>query len=226
MALKLEFSESRSAEIAALSDEELLVRCCEQDESALRELLSRHQTSVYSLLYRMLGCREDAEEALADVFVKVWRSAASFKGRSRFRTWLYKVAANTARDMLRSRKARPEVALEDVMLENASAVGQGNGCVVDSDPAPFDDAAVVMLEKAMERLSEEDRLIISLYHIDECSLPEIAEILGQPRGNLKVKLFRARQKLRSHLAALGWENENDEMQSDTTESFGLQQGTS
>jgi|YelNatPaOPRAMG01_1025707.scaffolds.fasta_scaffold11248_3 RNA polymerase sigma-70 factor (ECF subfamily) len=215
MALELELSKSRSAKIADLSDEDLLMRCREQDELALKELLSRHQISIYNLLYRMLGCREDAEEALADVFVKVWRSAAGFKGKSRFKTWLYRIAANTARDMLRARKARPEVAFEDVLLEDAANSAENvKWQTVDPEPELVDSAALALLGKAMERLSDDDRLIISLYHLDECSLPEIAEILGQPRGSLKVRLFRARQKLRSHLAALGWENRN-EMQSDT-----------
>lgn len=199
------------AKIAALSDEDLLMRCREQDELALKELLSRHQFSIYNLLYRMLGCREDAEEALADVFVKVWRGAAGFKGRSKFRTWLYRIAANTARDMLRARKARPEVALEDAMLEDAAnleSYGITNSSNSNAEIAE-ESSITALLSKAMERLSDDDRLIISLYHLDECSLPEIAEILGQSRDNLKVRLFRARQKLRSHLAALGWENRNE-----------------
>ena len=208
----MEFSESRVAKIAALSDEDLLMRCREQDELALKELLSRHQFSIYKLLYRMLGCREDAEEALADVFVKVWRGAAGFKGRSKFKTWLYRIAANTARDMLRARKARPEVALEDVMLEdaaNSEIYGIANSSNSNAETVVVDSPVMGLLSKAMERLSDDDRLIISLYHLDECSLPEIAEILGQSRDNLKVRLFRARQKLRSHLAALGWENRNE-----------------
>lgn len=203
------------------SNEELLARCKEQDEAALRELLRRHERPVYSLLYRMLGNREDSEDALADVFVKVWRSAAGFRGASKFTTWLYRIAGNTARDVLRSRKARPEVTMDDEILTETDLVGTASAdpetCVINADE-------IAGIEMAMQKLSEEDRLIVGLYHIQECSLEEIAEITGLNRSNLKVKLFRARRKLRAYLENLD-RGMYDEMRTGTTESVGLQPGT-
>jgi RNA polymerase sigma factor (sigma-70 family) len=202
------------------SNEDLLRRCECGDESALRELLRRHERHVYAVLYRMLGCHEDAEEALADVFVKVWRAASSFRGAAKFTTWLHRLAGNTALDMLRSRKSRPEVNVEDVVLTEM---------VVDSSEAVDPEQVLVRAEdmatvdRALQKLSPEDRLLVTLYHIRECSLEEIAEITGKNRTNLKVKLFRARQKLRVHLGELDRET-NHEMQKSTTESIGLQPG--
>ena len=100
----------------SVSSEELLEQCKRQDQEALRLLLKRHERPVYSLLYRMLSNHEDTEEALAEVFVKVWRGAAFFKGDAKFTTWLYRIASNTARDFLRSRKSRQEVSIEDVVI--------------------------------------------------------------------------------------------------------------
>ncbi|MCE5199859.1 sigma-70 family RNA polymerase sigma factor, partial [bacterium] len=101
------------------SNEELLDACKRQDQEALRVLFRRHERPVYNLLLRMLSKHEDAEDALAEVFVKVWRSAAGFKGDSKFTTWLYRIASNTARDHLRSRQVRPEVSIEDVIVNEA-----------------------------------------------------------------------------------------------------------
>ena len=200
------------------SNEELLNRCRQNDESALRELLSRHERPVYGLLYRMLGSHEDSEEALTDVFVKVWKKAGSFRGASKFTTWLYRIASNTARDFRRSRKARLEVTVEDAIISDACIVGDAA-----DDPQMVlintDEAA--RIEKALWRLSEDDRRLVTLYHFQELSLEEISEIVGINRTNLKVKLFRARQKLRVYLEDMDRETEN-EMQTGTTKSVGLQ----
>lgn len=197
------------------SNEDLLRRCEDNDEAALRELLRRHERPVYGLLYRMLGSHEDAEEALAEVFVKVWRAAKSFRGASKFTTWLYRIAGNTAKDALRSRKARPEITIDDVILSEMDLSGSD---AIDPEQALVKAAELSDIENAMQRLSEEDRLLITLYHVQELSLEEIAQITGQSRANLKVKLFRARQKLRTHLSALNREM-NDELHTGTTESL-------
>lgn len=204
------------------SNEELLEQCKRQDQEALRVLLKRHERPVYSLLYRMLSNHEDAEEALAEVFVKVWRGAAFFKGDSKFTTWLYKIAANTARDALRSRKTRRDVSIEDVVINELEA---GERAGVDmGDPAKLaaraEDRAHIL--RAMKELSEEDRLLISLYHLHECEYSEIEKITGISPNNLKVKLFRARQRLRKLCAVLE-EGDNNELRASTTESTGLQQ---
>ncbi len=201
----------------AISNEELLDRCKEKDESALRELLRRHERSVYSLLYRMLSNHEDAEEGLAEVFVKVWRSAGTFKGKAKFTTWLYRIAGNTARDVLRSRKARPEVPVDDEILVATDLAG-----IATADP---EKSAIIAdelnrINLAMARLSDDDRLLVTLYHIQELSFEEMAEITGINRSNLKVRLFRARKKLRAHLENMEQEA-NNELQTGTTKSFGV-----
>jgi RNA polymerase sigma-70 factor (ECF subfamily) len=192
------------------------------DEAALRELMRRHERPVYGLLYRMLGSHEDAEEALADVFVKVWKAAGSFRGASKFTTWLYRIAGNTARDILRSRKARPEIAIEDEILAETDLIGTASA---DPEEALICSDELARIDMAMQKLTAEDRQLVSLFHMQECSLDEMAEITGQNRNNLKVKLFRARQKLRTHLESLDREK-NNELQQSTTESFGLQPGSS
>ena len=187
----------------SISNEELLELCKRQDQEALGLLFRRHERAVYSLLYRMLNSHEDAEEALAEVFVKVWRAAASFKGEAKFTTWLFRIASNTGRDMLRSRKSRPEVSVEEVIVNEVEA-GERSGSADYANPEKLairsDELA--RIARAMKGLSEEDRLLVSLYHFQSMDYEQIAEITKIPPGNLKVRLFRARQRLRKLCAKL------------------------
>lgn len=205
------------------SNEGLLELCKRQDQEALRVLFRRHERPVYSLLYRMLSNHEDAEESLAEVFVKVWRAAGSFKGEAKFTTWLYRIASNTARDKLRSRQIRQEVFIDDSIVDE---VGLGERIASPGmDPEKCvliaDERARVM--RAMQDLSEEDRLLVTLYHFQECDYEEISQVTGVSPANLKVRLFRARQRLRKLCADDEKEGGINEMRVDTAESSGLQQ---
>ncbi len=210
----------------SVSNEELLQLCKRRDQEALRLLFRRHERPVYSLLYRMLSNHEDAEEALAEVFVKVWRSAAGFKGDSKFTTWLFRIASNTARDVLRSRKARREVSIEDTVVDEF----QPRHHTSSASPDPVRTALAVedkaRIVAAMGELSEDDRLLISLYHFQERDYDEIARVMDITSGNLKVKLFRARQRLKKLYAQQEQGGGENEMRTDTTGSSGLRSGAS
>lgn len=199
-------------------------QCKLQDQEALRLLFRRHERPVYSLLYRMLSSKEDAEEALAEVFVKVWRGAANFRGGAKFTTWLYKIAANTARDCLRSRKTRQEVSVEDLTVNEATILERSATVIGDPARTLLQAESKAQIANAMMGLSEEDRLLVTLYHFEEFEYEEISEITGISPDNLKVRLFRARQRLKK-LYAEQEKGENNEMRADTTKSSGLQQGS-
>ena len=202
------------------SNEELLELCKHQDQDALRVLFRRHERSVYNLLYRMLSNNEDAEEALAEVFVKVWRGAAKFKGESKFTTWLFRIASNTARDVLRSRKTRPETSLEDVLINETDIEWNSSARIINPAMSVINSEDKAQILLAMKRLSDEDRLLINLYHIQERDYDEIAQITDITPSNLKVKLFRARQRLRK-LCADQEKGDEDEMRTSAAESSGL-----
>lgn len=206
----------------SISNEDLLELCKKNDQDALRVLLRRHERPIYSLLYRMLSNHEDAEEALAEVFVKVWRAAARFKGDSKFTTWLYRIASNTAKDFLRSRKSRRDLSIEDVIINELVIVSHSNVDTGDPSKILMEASRRAEILAAMKRLSETDRLLITLYHFRECEYEEVSKITGIAPNNLKVRLFRARQRLRKLCAELE-EVENNELRSDTTESAGLRQ---
>jgi len=205
----------------SVGNEELLARCAEGDQEALRALFMRHERPVYGLLYRMLSSREDAEEALADVFVKVWRSASRFRGDAAFTTWLYRITANTARDMLRSRRARLEMRLEDLVSSEAELLKKASGDFEDPEDALLKASDNAVIAAGMARLSEEDRLLITLYHLQDLSYEEIGQITGLSPSHLKVKVFRARQRLKSHCRKIEEEG-NDGLRNSAAESSGIQ----
>lgn len=214
----------------SVSNEELLDRCREHDQDALQVLFRRHERPVYGLLLRMLDNREDAEEALAEVFVKVWRSADKFRRESKFTTWLYRITANTARDMLRTRRNQT-VSFEDMTAWDAEAAMDSQDERTDPGEALLRSEDKAMLMAALRKLNEEDRLLITLYHLQESSYDEISGILNAPPATLKVRIFRARQRLRQHFEALAKgdgksdakkEGNGDDLRADTTESTGLQ----
>ncbi|MDO8589145.1 MAG: sigma-70 family RNA polymerase sigma factor [Armatimonadota bacterium] len=215
----------------SVSNEELLRRCQEQDQEALQVLFRRHERPVYGLLLRMIGSREDAEEALADVFVKVWRSANKFRGESKFTTWLYRISANTARDALRARHGQHDVSLEDMAEWDSEAVTASTDTAGDPSESLLRSENKAVLMAALQRVSDDDRLLITLYHLQELSYDEMSQILNAPAANLKVRLFRARQRLRQQFEALSEESpgadvqkegQNHALRTDTTESTGIQ----
>jgi RNA polymerase sigma-70 factor, ECF subfamily len=211
----------------SVSNEMLLEMMCKrQDQEALRILFRRHERPVYNLLYRMLSSREDAEEALAEVFVKVWRAASTFKGDAKFTTWLYRIAANTARDCLRSRMTKQEISIEDMAVNEFDALERIRDTGVSPEIAAIESEDRARILLAMQQLSEEDRLLVTLYHLQEFDYDEIEKVTGIPPSNLKVRLFRARQRLRKLCAEQekdGSSNETD-MRGNTAGSTGLQQG--
>ena len=206
------------------SNEMLLELCKRQDQEALRVLFRRHEKPVYSLLYRMLSNHDDAEEALAEVFVKVWRAAGTFRGDAKFTTWLYRIASNTARDFLRSRMTKREVSLEEVVVDEVQAAERCQTRGIDPEQSAIDAEDRARILKAMRELSEEDRLLVSLYHFQELDYDEIAQIANVTPSNLKVKLFRARQRLRKLCAEQDKDGVEDEMRRSAADSSGLRQG--
>ena len=205
----------------SVENEELLVRCAQGDQQALRSLFIRHERPVYGLLYRMLSNHEDAEDALAIVFTKVWKAASRFKGKASFTTWLYRITANTAMDILRSRKTRPEVSIEETLISEAELLKHSANHFEDPEETVLKAEGNAVLAAAMAKLPEEERLLISLYHLQDLSYEEIAEITGITPKHLKVKVFRARQRLKKHYTTIEKE-EKDGLRDSAAEPTGLQ----
>jgi len=157
------------------------------DGKAFSELVRRHQTAVYRYLWRMLGSHEDALELTQDAFVKAWQALPQWQPEAQFRTWLFRIANNTALDALRRRKLVEFVALED----SFDAPGS------EPDPERHAQAAqeVLQLEASLQKLASEHRQILLLREVEEMSYEEIGRMLSLSEGTVKSRLARARAAL-------------------------------
>jgi RNA polymerase sigma-70 factor (ECF subfamily) len=180
----------------AAADADLLQRCAAGEAEALRLLFDRHGAAMGQYLYRLLGSREDAEEAVVDVFMRAWRSAGEFKGRAPVGHWLYRIAYHLAIDRLRARPRLPGTVLPFTELdaENiASMTGEPEATFFHAYQRERDQRA---LRCALAELAPHDRALLALHYLEECSYEEIRAITGGTLAGLKSRLHRARQRLK------------------------------
>lgn len=152
-------------------------------------LVNKYSRPVYSLIFKIVRNREDAEELAQDVFVKVYRSLSGFKGDCSFSTWLYRIAYNSA--VSSTRQVKHEwLAFDDTIINNVSEedVSQVLGEVDDADQ-------LRLLEAALEQLPAEEHLLILLFYRQKKTVEELATITGWSVSNVKTKLHRIRKKL-------------------------------
>ncbi len=162
------------------------------DQSAYRALVDRHKEYAFTIAYRVLHNREDAEEAAQDAFIQAFRNMASFNRESKFTTWFYRIIFNSALTVKRKQK---EVVTDIEAARTLAADTQASDAMKQRDQQFY-------IEKALNQLSAEDATIITLFYLKEQSLDEIAEITGMASANAKVRLHRARQRLAVKLDSL------------------------
>ena len=168
------------------SDETLIGRIAGGDQLAMRTLFARHRVALYRWLLRLVRDEAPAEDLLSDVFLDVWRQAASFRGRASVSTWLLAIARHMAASARRRRN--------DAELDEAT---------VSTVPDPADDAEVTLqkknraeaLRQSLHRLSPDHREVIDLAYYHGKSVKEIAEIVSISEATVKTRTFYARRKL-------------------------------
>src|SRR5271163_818699 len=177
-------------------EERQLVRLAQSgEEAAFEELIRRHQQRVFGLVSGILRRREDVEDVVQQVFLKVFVLLKRFDQRAAFFPWLYKISVNECWDYLRKKKVRPLVYEADLSEEQVSRL---DGVVsADQPPASASDRAEArdLLERMMEKLPEQDRELLVLKEVEGFSVQELAEILNLNVNTVKVRLFRARARL-------------------------------
>ena len=175
------------------SDEILVERILNGDQSAFRVLVLRYQNLAFTMALRIVGQREEAEEVAQDVFMKVYNGLGTFKGDSKFSSWLYRIAHNTALNKIKGRKEE----FKPIDTITGSFTG---GSVLNEAEQGFTKAD---LNKAINMLEPEEATIITLFYLSEQSLEEIAQILNIVTNAAKVRLFRSRKKLREKMELIG-----------------------
>ena|ERR1700744_1158034 len=176
-----------------LSDIALIEQTLAGDQSAYADLVKRHQRFVFTLAMRFMKTREDAEEVAQDCFIKAYRSLEAFQGGSKFSTWLYSIVYTTAMTALRKKRVDTD-SIDDentyIQIENTGGYDVNN---VENKSRSF------YVNQAIAQLLPDDATIITLFYKGEQSLEEIAQTMGMEANTVKVKLFRARQRLKEKL---------------------------
>ena len=178
-----------------ISDIQLVEKIKLGDMAYFEILVERHKNYAFTIADRILNNEQDAEEVAYDAFVKLLDVLHSFKGDSKFSTWFYRVVMNMA--ISRTRKKR--IKTEEIQIHHEKATGVASFDEfggIDSEERSY------YLNLAIARLKEQERLLITLYYLDELDMDEIEKLTNIDKANLKVKIFRARKKLALELKAL------------------------
>jgi RNA polymerase sigma-70 factor (ECF subfamily) len=164
------------------------------DMRAFSGIVSKYQCKLLTIILQIIENREDAEDIMQEVFIKVFKSLEQFKGDAKFSTWLYRVAYNTTLSELRKRKLK-FISMDDLFL-------------VENEPAsenidePGVERRLACLDIALKRLSPDDAFLITLYYMEEQSIDEISQISHLSISNVKVRLHRIRKKLTMEISQL------------------------
>jgi len=179
----------------------LVNRARDGDDDAARELIG-HLYSLVAKIVRSYRPRRTGEEDLLQmIFVKVFQNLGQYSGKAPFSHWVSRIAVNTCRNQLAAEKVRPELRHADLsqeqtaMLENLAA----------SDKALAPDRAVAardLLDKLLATLKPVERLVVDMLYLQERTVAEVQKLTGWSAATIKIRAFRARQKLRKHIGTL------------------------
>lgn len=175
------------------SDEELLRLVAGGDEHAFELLVGRYQQAVFNTVYRYTGNSDDVQDLAQEIFIKVWRNAGKFKGKSKFSTWLYSITANHCINYRRKNR-RGHISLDQLAL---------SGKVPDSlkvKPDWEQQRRVRLVRKALDELPNRQRMALILAQFEGRSYKEIAEIMKVSVSSVESLIFRARRAIKQKLA--------------------------
>lgn len=177
-----------------LNDNEIISQVLSGDQQAYAGLVSRYQSYVFTLALRMVKNREDAEEVAQDAFIKAYKYLADFKGHSKFSTWLYTIVNNTGISFLRKKKLDIHSLDNEKVFEVADSQDSGMRANIIEQKSKL-----AMVNGAIALLSTDDAQIITLFYKAEQSLEETAQVLGIEVNAAKVRLYRARTRLKEKM---------------------------
>lgn len=173
-----------------LQDEDIISMVLQGDHNTYAMLVERYQHFVFTLVLKFIPMREDAEETAQDVFIKAYRSLSSYNGQSKFSTWLYTITRNTCLSKLRG-ATLPLISAETTEFP-AHTTNETNELLDRRSKQE-------VIDRALKMLNEDDAQVLTLFYLMEQSTEEIAIITGLSIANVKVKLYRARKRMKEVL---------------------------
>lgn len=159
------------------------------DANAFAILVDRYKNLVFTLTLRLLKNREEAEEASQDTFMKVYKSLPSFKGESKFSTYIYRVAYNTCLDRIkRNKKHLNDVPIDEFTADQVVTIDNALNALTESEYQKS-------IKDGIAMLPEMDGFLLTLYYFEDLSLDEMATVVNLEANTIKVRLYRSRKKL-------------------------------
>ncbi len=175
------------------SDQYYISKVLNGDVNAFSTLVERYQNMVYTIVYRMVRNKEQAEEVSQDSFVKAFNSLSAYRGDSKFSTWLYTIVYRKSLDAIKANKRRLTTELiEEVSEGEIKTIGNALSYIEDKERK-------AVIAESILSLPEDEAAIVTLYYFEEKSVKEIVSIVGLTADNVKIKLYRSRKKLYSIL---------------------------
>ena len=179
------------------SDQDLIAAVLSGNTKAYAELVKNHQRFVFTLALRFAKNREDAEEIAQDCFVKAYKALGTFKQTAKFSTWLYTITYTTSMSFLRKKQLNTQSIDDDEsILQLPNNIASYRADLVEQK------SANVYLNLAIDSLLPDDAAIITLFYLGEQSLEEIGQALHMEANTVKVKLHRARARLKEKMEIL------------------------
>ncbi len=177
-----------------LTDSNIISNILRGDQHQYALLVTKYQSFVFTIVLSYIKNREDAEEVSQDVFIKAYRSLADFRGTSKFSTWLYTISTTTSITFLRKKKLQIQSLEHEGVYELAENIDGGMKANQVELKSKF-----AMVNNAIALLNEDDAEIVTLFYKCEQTLEEISDILQTEPNTIKVRLHRARGKLKEKM---------------------------
>jgi RNA polymerase sigma-70 factor (ECF subfamily) len=188
-----------SPERGEISDEALCARVAAREEAAFDQLVERYQSRAYRLAWSLLRDAEDARDVSQEAFLRVYQSAARFRGEARFSTWFYRILVNLALDHRRRRRWWQRVVAHDRDDEDVALVERQPAREPDPGDRVSEEQTMTRVWDAVHRLSPQQRTAVVLSVQEQLSTAEIAAVLECSEPTVRVHLHRAVQALRKTL---------------------------
>jgi RNA polymerase sigma-70 factor (ECF subfamily) len=176
------------------ADDDAVGRAQEGDLAAFKTLVDRYKKRIYSIAYQMTGNHSDADDAAQETFIRAYRGLRYFKGQSNFYTWLYRIMINCCMDVLRKRKRRGEIELNEALDADVYA-GDSRGADRDAQLGELRGA----VRQALASLPRKQRMALVLHEFDGIPHAEIAKIMRCSEGTVRSRLHYARLRMQEKL---------------------------
>lgn len=175
--------------MSTLNDQHYIERILQGESNLFAVLVDRYKDMIFTLALKMVKNREEAEEVAQDTFIKIYNSLSKFKGDSKFSTWIYKIAYNTCLDRLKKNKKEDlNISIDEFSAHLIKTMDNALSALEEKERKQT-------IQNCLNLLPREENFLLTLFYFEDQSLEEIGKIMNINANNVKVKLFRSRQKL-------------------------------